>query len=86
MRQHTTQKTSQPCPLAFSLHTAYLSIHWPYFHIPILRRKVVSKAPDVELVEHLYWAAHDRMGFDAAQRSDMVSTVEALKRIPLGQA
>lgn len=42
MRQHTTQKTSPPCPLAFSLHTAYLSIHWPYFHLPILRRKVAK--------------------------------------------
>ena len=47
---------------------------------------LVSKAPDVELVEHLYWAAHDSMGLSAAQRSDMVSTVEALKRIPIGQA
>lgn len=55
-------------------------------YIGRLYELLVSKAPDVELVEHLYWAAHDRMGFDAAQRSDMVSTVEALKRIPLGQA
>jgi hypothetical protein len=44
---------------------------------------LVSQAPDAELIEYLYWAAHNRMGFDAAQRSDMVSTVEALKRIPL---
>src|SRR5271169_5978310 len=44
MRQHTTQKPSQPCPLAFSLHTPYLSIHWPSFHLPILRRKVAKLA------------------------------------------
>jgi len=31
----------------------------------------------------LYWAAHDQMGFDAAQRSDMLSTVEALRKIEL---
>jgi septation ring formation regulator EzrA len=51
-------------------------------YIGRLYELLVSKAPDVELVEHLYWAAHDSMGLSAAQRSDMVSTVEALKRIP----
>ena|SRR5258708_10443131 len=55
-------------------------------YIGRLYELLVSKAPDVELVEHLYWAAHDSMGLSAARRSDMVSTVEALKRIPLGQA
>ncbi len=55
-------------------------------YIGRLYELLVSKVPDVELVEHLYWAAHDSMGLSAAQRSDMVSTVEALKRIPIGQA
>ena len=44
---------------------------------------LTSHAPDSDLVEHLYWAAHDQMGFDAAKRSDMLSTVEALRKIEL---
>jgi hypothetical protein len=44
---------------------------------------LVSDAPDTELIEHLYWAAHDRMGLDSARRSDMLSTVEALRKIEL---
>ncbi len=44
---------------------------------------LMSNAPDAELVEHLYWAAHDQMGFEAARRSDMLSTVEALRKIEL---
>jgi hypothetical protein len=52
-------------------------------YIERLYELLVSKAPDAELIEYLYWAVHDRMGFDAAQRSDMVSTVDALKRVPL---
>jgi hypothetical protein len=42
-----------------------------------------SKAIESELTEYLYWAAHDNMGFDAASRSDMAATVEALKKILL---
>jgi len=38
---------------------------------------------DADLVEQLYWAAHDQMGLDAAHRSDMLSTVEALRKIEL---
>jgi hypothetical protein len=38
---------------------------------------------DADLVEHLYWAAHGQMGFEAAQRSDMLSTVRALREINL---
>jgi hypothetical protein len=44
---------------------------------------LTSNAPDSDLTEHLYWAAHNQMGFDAAQPSDMLSTVEALRRIEL---
>jgi hypothetical protein len=44
---------------------------------------LMRNAPDSDLTEHLYWAAHDQMGFDAAQRSDMLSTVEALRKIKL---
>jgi hypothetical protein len=44
---------------------------------------LISDAPDTDLVEHLYWAAHDRMGFETATRSDMVITVEALRKIEL---
>jgi hypothetical protein len=51
-----------------------------------LHELIVSGAPDSELIEYLYWAAHDHMGLDAARRSDMGSTVEALRKIPLGLA
>jgi hypothetical protein len=47
---------------------------------------LVSGAHDSELIEYLYWAAHDNMGLDAARRSDMESTVAALRKIPLGLA
>jgi hypothetical protein len=43
---------------------------------------LVSKSSDEQLVEYLLWAAHERMGLDAV-RSDMTSTVEALRNIPL---
>jgi hypothetical protein len=44
---------------------------------------LVSGAPDTDLVEYLYRAAHYQMGFDAARRSDMFSTVEELRKIEL---
>ncbi len=44
---------------------------------------LMSNAPGGDLTEHLYWGAHDQMGFDAAPRSDMLSTVEALRKIKL---
>lgn len=47
---------------------------------------LIAGAPDSDLTDHLYWAAHDQMGFDAARRSDMKTTVEALRNIPLGSA
>jgi hypothetical protein len=37
---------------------------------------LVRRAAGSELVEYLYWAAHDQMGFDAAERSDMLITAE----------
>ena len=52
-------------------------------YIGRLYELLVGKAPDSELIEHLYWAAHDHMGFDAAHRSDMEPTVEALRKIPI---
>jgi hypothetical protein len=52
-------------------------------YIGRLYELLVSGAPDSELIEHLYWAAHEQMGLDAARRSDMESTVEALRKIPL---
>ena len=55
-------------------------------YIGKLYELLVSGAPDSDLIEHLYWAAHDQMGFDAARRSDMETTVEALRKIPLGLA
>jgi hypothetical protein len=45
---------------------------------------LVSKAPQSELVDYLYWAVHDHMGLDAARRSDMTCTVNALRSISLG--
>jgi hypothetical protein len=44
---------------------------------------LVTKTPDAELIDYLHWAAHDQMGFDAATKSDMVETVEALRKISL---
>ena len=44
---------------------------------------LVSRADDSQLIEYLYSAAHDHMGLDSVSRSDMVTTVEALKKIPL---
>lgn len=52
-------------------------------YIGRLYELLVSRAPNPELVEYLYWAAHDNMGFDTATKSDMNATAEALKRIPL---
>ncbi|HEY1581170.1 MAG TPA: hypothetical protein VGF82_29225 [Terracidiphilus sp.] len=43
----------------------------------------MSNADDSQFIDYLYWAAHDQMGFDAASRSDMQATVEALTKIPL---
>jgi hypothetical protein len=44
---------------------------------------LITKAPDEELIDYLHWAAHDQMGFDAATKSDMLETVEALRKISL---
>lgn len=44
---------------------------------------LVCHADDSQLIDYLYWATHDNMGFDAATKSDMKDTVEALKKIPL---
>lgn len=52
-------------------------------YIGRLYELLVSRAPNSELVEYLYWAVHENMGLDAATRSDMNATAEALKLIPL---
>jgi hypothetical protein len=52
-------------------------------YIGRLYELLVSRASESELAEYLYWVAHDRMGFDAAQMRDMEETVEALQRIPV---
>lgn len=52
-------------------------------YIGRLYELLVSRAPNSELVDYLYWAVHDNMGLDAATRADMNTTVEALKLIPL---
>ena len=44
---------------------------------------LVSHAEDSQLIDYLHWSVHDNMGLDAASRSDMETTVEALKKIPL---
>ena len=44
---------------------------------------LVSRADDSEFIDYLHWAVHDHMGLGAANRSDMETTVEALKKIPL---
>ena len=53
-------------------------------YIGRLYELLVNKAPQSELIGYLYWAAHDHMGFDAARRSDMTGTVEALTAISFG--
>ena len=52
-------------------------------YIERLYELLISRAQNSELVDYLYWATHDAMGFDAATRADMNATVEALKLIPL---
>jgi hypothetical protein len=44
---------------------------------------LVGKAAQSEIVDYLYWAAHDHMGLDAAHRSDMTGTVEELAGISI---
>ncbi len=44
---------------------------------------LVRHADDSRIIDYLYWAAHDHMGLSAASRSDMQTTVEALKKIRL---
>ena len=46
---------------------------------------LVGQGTDSELAKYLYWAAHDRMGFDTAQIRDMDETVQALRQIQLPQ-
>jgi len=53
-------------------------------YIGRLYELLVSKAPQSELVDYLYWAVHDNMGFDTASRADMIDTAEALRLIALG--
>ncbi len=43
---------------------------------------LIRKVSDNELVEYLYLIVYDRMGLNAS-RSDMASTVEALRKIVL---
>jgi hypothetical protein len=52
-------------------------------YIGRLYELLVSRVPDTELIDYLHWVAHDRMGFDAATKSDMVETVGALRKILL---
>jgi len=52
-------------------------------YIGELYELLVSHAEDTQLIDYLHWAVHDRMGLDAATRSDMEPTVEALRKIPV---
>jgi len=38
-------------------------------------------APDSELVDYLFWAAHEHMGLDSSRREDMHPTVAELRKI-----
>jgi len=44
---------------------------------------LVSKADDSQFIDYLFRAVRDHMGLDAARRSDMETTVGALKKIAL---
>jgi hypothetical protein len=52
-------------------------------YIGKLYELLVSHTDDSQFVDYLHWAVHDHMGLDAASRSDMEPTVEALKKIRL---
>ena len=52
-------------------------------YIGRLYELLTSNAPDAEMTEYLYWAVHENMGLDRATRADMVTTVEALRKITL---
>lgn len=52
-------------------------------YIGKLYELLMSEADDSQFIDYLYWAVHDNMGLDAATKSDMKTTVEALKNIPL---
>jgi hypothetical protein len=51
-------------------------------YIGKLYELLVSHADDSQLIDYLHWAVHDHMGLEAG-RSDMETTVKALKKIPL---
>jgi hypothetical protein len=53
-------------------------------YIGKLYELLLSGSSDSELAGYLYWVAHERMGFDAAQIRDMDETVAALRQICLG--
>jgi len=44
---------------------------------------LVSNASDAALIDYLYWAVHENMGFDAASKEDMLDTVSALRKIDI---
>ena len=44
---------------------------------------LVGGADDSQFIDYLHWAVHEHMGLNTASRSDMETTVEALKKIPL---
>ena len=52
-------------------------------YIGDLYELLVSNAPGAELSKYLYWAAHDRMGFENAKASATQATVAALRSISL---
>jgi len=55
-------------------------------YIGKLYELLVRGAAYSEVVEYLYWAEHDQMGLNAAQRSAMAATAEELKKIRLSTA
>jgi hypothetical protein len=44
---------------------------------------LVSGASDEEIQDHLWRIVTERMGLDAAKKSDMADTADSLRRIPL---
>ncbi len=42
---------------------------------------LAAGAPDSELVDYLFWAAHEQMGLDSSTREDMLPTVAELRKI-----
>ena len=47
---------------------------------------LMQQKGDQEILDYLAWAVNDHMGLESATKQHMVSTVQALRRIPLPES